>query len=364
MIPLHQHPESGRIYATIKGAPGQRAQKVSLGTTSKAAARRLVKDARLDEIQLAAQADALNAEVITRLRAGKRLSVEAAVASWLDQLPAHGTRKRTTEVYDTILKRWLRKSKLAKLALAKVAESHVSAFINGDDRRKYSTRLRELVALRSFFKFCVSRGWLASSPAAGVRVDVDRLDQAQLVEKETKPLTEADIRKILAAPETPEFWRHATLVARDTGLRLYNIATLEWSTVDASLKTGRVVVFTTKGEREVDLPLTDDLRSVFRSLERNSSRYVFPAQAASIITAGPSALSHQFRRLCIRLGIEGKSFNGLRHTFAVEQMEGVSDKKLKMIADLIGAESLEQVRKMLGHAKANVTLRYLNHPKQ
>jgi integrase len=363
MIPLTPHPESGRFYATIKGAPGQRAQKVSLGTTSKAAARRLVKEARLDEIQRAAQADALNAEVITRLRAGRRLTVESAVRAWLDQLPALGTRNRTIQLYEQVLARWQAQTKLARLPLARVAEPHVSLFVNAADRRKYATRIRQLTALRTFFKFCVSRGWIATSPATNVRVDVDKLTQEQLVESVTETFSPAEIRKILQSPDTGDFWRAATTIGRDTGLRLHNVATLEWTTVDAALKSGRVVVFTTKGEREVDVELADDLRSVFRSLERNTSRYVFPAQAASILMDGPSTLSQQFRRLCIKLGIEGKSFNGLRHTFATAQMQGVSDKKLQMIAELIGVQSLDEVRRMLGHAKSNVTLRYLNHPK-
>lgn len=358
MIPLSTHPESGRIYATIKGRPGQRAKKISLGVTSVAAARRLIKESGLEEIQQVARADALNAEAITRLRAGKKTSVSSAIAAWIEMLPAQGDRQGTIRHANTVLTRWVRLGKIESLPLAALTAEHVSAFVNEKSTRKFSTRKRELMVLRSFLKFCLNRGWIAVNPALDVSVNVDQLTQEQLTDKESIPFTDDEIKKIVRETDKDDFWHAATIIARDTGLRLFNVATLEWS----SLASTRLRVFTTKGESVVDCEMTPDMRALFDRWPRSQSRYIFPPQAASITVGGPSTLSQQFRRLCVRLGIEGKSFNCLRHSFAMRQMVGVTDAKLKMLADLIGVGSVDEVRMMLGHAKASMTLRYLNHP--
>lgn len=361
MIPLTPDPVTGRYYATLKGAPGQRARKVSLRTTSRAAARRLVKDARLDEIQRTAQADALNAEAITRLRTGRRLSIEAAIGDYLEMMPAQGQRLTTIKHSTAVLRRWVARMGLRKLALAASAEKHVSGFVNARGAQKFSTRKRELMVLRGFFRFCVNRGWIASNPAGNVVVNVDRLSQAQLTEGETEPLTPAEIGKILTATGPDDFWHAATLIAWHAGLRLFNVATLEWNGLAVP---GQLRVFTTKGEETVRVELTPELKALFARWPQADSRYLFPPQAASILLDGPSTLSQQFRRLCLRLGIEGKSFHSLRHSFALRSMDGVTDSKLRLLADLIGSDSIDEVRRLLGHAKVNTTLRYLNHPRK
>lgn len=356
---LKPHPKTGKLYIHLKGAPGQRAKPISLRTKNRAKARQLVKDANLENIQLAAQAKVLGAEAITRLTAGRRVSVRQALDAYYERMPARGLSASSVKTAINTLDRWVAVTRLESKPLAAIEDRHVEAFIN-DPRRdaKYASRLRELSVLRTFLKFCSDLGWMVGNPAGQIRVSVDKLTQTQLVEDETEPLTAADIAKILHGVPSTDFWHAATLIGWHTGLRLFNVATLEWTAIQGE----RIKVFTTKGKVEVDMDLTPELKKLFARWPRGESRYVFPPQAASILTGGSSTLSQQFRRLCIRLGIEGKSFHGLRHSFAMRSMDTVTERKLQTLVDLLGVDSVNEVRKLLGHAKAKVTMRYLNHP--
>lgn len=358
MLPLHTNKKSGRQYVTLKGASGSKPIRISTGTKSKAVARKMIKAANLEEVQLAAQANLLTSEAITRLKAGKRVTAGGALKDYIEALPLRGYSVATIRHETAVLNRWLADMKLAALPIGALEGKHVDKFINGRLGGKYTTRVRQLSAIRMFFRFCLDRGWIASNPAAILTVATDAMPQAMLLEEETKPLTEDEVKHILSSDVARGFWHAATLVGWHTGLRLSDVATLQWD----SLKNNRVQVFTNKGRSVVDMEMSTELKNLFAIWPRSSdSRYVFPAQAAEAL-AGSSNLSQQFRRLCIGLGIEGKSFSGLRHGFAMKSMVDASDKKLKMVQELIGAASLDEVRKLLGHAKSKVTLRYLNHP--
>lgn len=359
MLPLSENPKTGRISVKIKGAPGQRAQKIALGTTSRAVARKLVKDAGLEDIELAARANVLTAEAITRLKAGKRVSVEAALKEHLELMPIRGKRASTIKHDTAVLNNWIDVMNLAKAPIGAIEDKHVSKFINNKSRGKYQTRVRQLSSIRTFLGFCLDRGWVATNPATLVAVSVDGMSQEDLLETETLTFTEDEVKKILA--HTTGFWHSATIIGRHTGLRLSDVATLQWESITAT----RLTVFSSKGKRIVDMELTPELKRLFASIPRGDSRYVFPSQAANVITMGSTTtISQQFRRMCIKLGIEDKSFSGLRHTFAVSSMADVTDKKLKLVQEMIGAASIEEVRRLLGHAKSNVTLRYLSHPQK
>lgn len=359
MIPLHQNPKSGRQYAVLKGQRGQRAIKISLGTKSRAVAKKLVRDAGLADIQHAAKANALTAEVVTRLKAGKRVSVNFAFQDYLESLPVRGRRQSSIEHDRRVLTHWIESEKLGSLPIAIVDDKHVHRFVNVRKDTKYATRYRQLTTVRTFLRFCFDRGWIASNPASQVVVQIDGLKQDQLLEEEKIPMTEADVRKILAQLPADEFWHAATLIGWHTGLRLGDVATLDW----ASISEDRIRVTTSKGVRLVDMELSPELKRLFSRWPRTASRFVFPQQAAMALDAS-TALSQWYGRMCRRLGLEGKSFNSLRHGFAMRSMDTVSEKKLKLVQEMIGAASLDEVRQLLGHAKSKVTLRYLSHPKQ
>jgi integrase len=357
MLPLHTNKKSGRQYVTLKGAPGSKPVRISTGTKSRAAARKMIKAANLEEVQMAAQANLLTAEAITRLKAGKRVTVAGALKDYLETLPLRGYRASTINHETAVLNRWSEDMKLAALPIGAVEDKHIDKFINGRHDGKYTTRIRQLSAIRVFLRFCLDRGWIAVNPAATMAVATDSMPQAMLLEEETKPFTDDEVKKILASDDARGFWHAATLIGWHTGLRLSDVATLQWD----SLRGDRIQVFTSKGRSLVDMELSPELKSLFAIWPRGDSRYVFQGQAAEAL-AGSSNLSQQFRRLCIGLGIEGKSFSSLRHGFAMKSMVDASEKKLKMVQELIGAASLDEVRKLLGHAKSKVTLRYLSHP--
>lgn len=117
MIPLIPHPQTGIIYATLKGARGQRSRKISLGTTDMAEARRIAAEARFEEIQSTAKANALNAKAIIQLSNAANLTVESAKSAWLESLAARGVRQNTITLNSQVITRWTQSLELSELVV-------------------------------------------------------------------------------------------------------------------------------------------------------------------------------------------------------------------------------------------------------
>ena len=149
----------------------------------------------------------------------------------------------------------------------------------------------------------------------------------------------------------PRFACHLSL---EYGLRLSDIAKLEWASFD---KPGRIIVWTDKHDRRIELPLHPETLGLIgsglaalaalRDGPHNHGRWVFPDQAA--IASDPSdraKLSVYFSRQLKRLGIHGKSFHSLRHTFATRRAK-------------LG-DTIDEIRLKMGHVSTATTGGYVH----
>ncbi|MGH9476860.1 MAG: tyrosine-type recombinase/integrase [Terriglobales bacterium] len=135
--------------------------------------------------------------------------------------------------------------------------------VMNDDVAKYRggwtlaplTAKKKLERLRTFFQFCMVRGWIKSNPALGLKAP-------RVVQKPTLPFTDAEIEKILWATEVYPaggFYgagnslrmRAFVLLLLNTGLRLQDAVTLSFDRIQKN----RLLLYTQKTGTPVHIPL-------------------------------------------------------------------------------------------------------------
>lgn len=318
---------NGGYYAHIMGSSSP----VNLHTRDAAEAMNLAKAAKLEEVEFAAKANLLTAETAQRLMvSGKKATGVLVHSQWLEHC-ARQQANRTAVEYSGHIERFLKRNGLESRNIANVTAKSVDTFVNGEDDVGVSTRKVRRAALSHFFHFAQAEGYLVKNPVALVKVRVEGLTFEQKEPKKRELFTEQDMIR-LDMVEDP-FWSVAIGLAYNYGLRLGDIAKLEW----ASVRDNELIVWTDKHDRRIVLPLIQAIPG------ERIGRYVFPVQAAT----RQSALSQQFTRLCAKHGVKGKCFHGLRHTFAVNRRE-------------LG-DTVDEIRLKMGHVSTETTKIYLNH---
>lgn len=362
LVTIHSRKDGSKFaYCPQARGPGLR---VGLRTRSMEEARQKVKDAKLEEIARAAQADALTREVWTRLLAGRNVLVREAVEAYREHCEIVGQPKERDH---KMLDEWLRFTGIANESIAIVDTRHVADWVNRESDRKLRTRQWWLQVLKSFLQYCVDQRWIVKNPAIEIVIRLDRMTQEQLVSKPFVPFTEDEVKKLLGAIPRADFWHGATLFGYHFGLRLSAVATLEESNIVAH----QLRVYTTKGRRIVHERLPDDLIAwleEWRPLRPASDTpYLFPVQASIVVTGG-TFLSEQFRRICKRHGIQGKSFHGLRKTATQNrwnvELDELGDADARRLMGLVAQHGMKKVQEMLAHAPgSDVTAKhYFNQP--
>lgn len=346
----------GWLFAKIVRPRGQgRAFFQSLGTKNREDAARIAREAKLEQIQLAANADAITRDVWTSLLAGRKVRVRDSVAAFEEHRTIIGKRTSTIEDQQQIIDQFLRAQPegFPNEQIAVVTSRHIADFINQAGDAKLSTRNCWLAALNGWLAYCFEKRWIVSNPCLEVRVRTDALTQQQLVTKSHTPFTDAEIARLLACIPPTDFWYGAVLIANAYGLRIGDVATLEYGNVVAR----RLRTFTRKGSKTVDEPLTDDVQAWLETWKAirptDESERLFPVHEAQYQTA-PSRLTEQFAKWCQRAGIEGRTFAGLRKTVAQRvwkgQLSELGDKGQQAIMKLVAENGMKRVQQLLGHS--------------
>lgn len=261
---------------------------------------------------------------------------------------ALGLTPATRHSYEGHIKRFLVITELNDRPISAASFEHVDQFVNAPDEASVSTRNMRKASLDNFFKVCTAEGLVVRNPAALSKVKLHALTFEQKEPKVREPLTDLEIDQ-LSRLESP-FWRAACHLSLEYGLRLSDIAKLEWGSFD---KPGRIIVWTDKHDRRIELPLHPDTMRLHALTSRGANgshpRWVFPEQSA--IASDPSdraKLSVYFSRYCRRLGITGKSFHCLRHTFATRRAK-------------LG-DTIDEIRLKMGHVSTATTTGYVHVP--
>jgi integrase len=210
--------------------------------------------------------------------------------------------------------------------------------------------------LRMPFKAAHDAGYIDINPNTKNTVRPVK-DEARNIEKDV--FTREQLSQLVnAAPS--EDWTGAILCGYYTGLRLRDIADLQWSAVDLD---GRIIKVTTrKTGKTVTVPIHPQFAAWLDKQTRGIGKApVFPTLAGKA-GGGKSGLSMAFRRIMERAKIKGRllreangvgrsqsslSFHSLRHGF------------VSAMANAGVAQELRQ--KLTGHASAEMNAQYTHH---
>lgn len=255
------------------------------------------------------------------------LTVGCAFTSWMQWLhDASGLAPSTISNASIYVNDWIGTGELATIRVSDIDQKHINQWVNQPFRKsKAVTRRIMLWAVSQFLNYCSANGWIRGNPAKLVRVRYDLLTHRQKETVKRIPFTEAEVDQILAATAPGgiyehRFWHIATTIGRWTGLRLIDIATLEWASL---AKPGCMVVWTAKRDRRVELPLEPDaLADAIGMIDILDERYCFPEHAKIATDVGSRAtLPYEFGEILRKLGIKRKSFHCLRYTFIQDMQE-------------------------------------------
>lgn len=345
---------NGYYYAKMKGADG-RQKEVSTRSKNKRAAERMVKDSNLEALEQAAQAQVLTADAITRIVAGKKVTLKEALEKWRGRMSMRSRSGKT--IYNSYISvaRWLSEMKLTNRPPAFVDLSHVSRYVNSTKPgTKASSRRTTLSCIKTFIEFCADEGWRVGNPAKGVDISMEDLSHAQKEKREVKLFSEADVLRIAATTDSP-FWRFSTSVSFATGLRLGDICCLEWECFDGPVMT----VWTDKRNKRVGpFTLEGEALRHLKAIPVVDPKFLFPKQREIYRSATRRALlSVQFKKLCTAVELEGHSFHGLRHTYASltyrSEKESLIRRLQRELAEI-------KVSEDLGHSNTDTTKGYIH----
>lgn len=321
---------------------------LTTGQTTKEAARQAVKDAGIDQLEAAAATGRLTNEAIGRIKTGGKLTMESASVHYLKACRANGKSEQTIERERGTFARFLKQTRLGAVPPTAVTEEQIRTWVNDEESEsKLGSRLINLTTVRTFFKFCVFRGWTCANPARNVRVNRNLLSHEQKERKQKTPFTKTEFTQMLHATaedgaQAGLFWHFAILLGWETGARLADISTAEWAQFD---EAGHFICHTRKTGARIALPISEKMQELVASLPATNRYHLFPQERATVLDVKRrAALSVQFSRLLGRLEIGGRSFHSLRHTF-VERMRQ-------------HGSTWEEIAEAIGHACTETTKGY------
>lgn len=337
----------GKVYhcvLTIKGSE----RSFSTGQRTLEEARRVVVAIAAEEIEQVSNLKTIRADLIQRVMAtgGSSLPAGEALRKWVEWMQwSKDKQPGTIFRYSQEMEGFLSRHNLADVGVGQIGLDVIASWINTAGTQR-STRTVRKSAANCFFVFCKDKGWVTENPAALAKVWLNDMTQEQKEGRPGIPMTATEIDAVIGAivPGVESFWFFAVKIAMHTGLRLSDVATLEWSSVQGDT----LIVWTDKRDRRVEIPIAAELRDLLAQVRRDDARFVFPDVVRKY--EGPKMsrdLSRAFCKICRRAGVM-RSFHSLRHTY---------------VSTLAASGmTFEEIAKRTGHVGMEMVERYVHPP--
>lgn len=319
----------------------------SLKTKSQKEAKLLAKESKIEELEMAAKIKALTKDTLTSILSGKVKTIEDVSIEYnkFRKLKSHSEHSIYSE--ESILGMFFRDYKLEGKSVADINTEDIHDYANRDDKSSLAHRNKKLTSIRGYLSYAIANAYILKDPSYGVTVDKSKLPHAQKEKKQGKAFTKKEYESIRR--KTSYFWSVASDFAWWTGLRLSDIARMEWDSFDAD----HLIIHTLKTDTRVALPYDDPLigggilRDTIARIDPDDEVFCFPNQAWLARTASRRAtLSTYFARELQRKlpGVheEGKTFHSFRRAFVTRcKREG---KQLEDIAAWVGHSSTDTTK--------------------
>jgi integrase/recombinase XerD len=194
-----------------------------------------------------------------------------------------------------------------------------------------STVRNDIKALRSFFSWCVRRGWCEVNPAS-------RASTPKVKRSLPRFLTPDQLERLLVELQDADPAFHLiALFALRAGMRRNEILQLPWSMV--CMETRRITIRGKSAEERV-IPMHPDIHAALTGLARDDA-YVFPAKYGVANNPRSPDVARKFNRWLVDHGWK-ITLHGLRHSFAVRAVAaGASE---RAVGDLLGHQDVRTTR--------------------
>jgi site-specific recombinase XerD len=272
-------------------------------------------------------------------------TIEAAITAYLDWQSLKGSSRSHRNDVESRLGAFA-DTLDAQVALRDISRDHCTAILRTlqEKGRKPNTVFAYYRVLEAFFNWLVAEDRLATSP-------MDRVPKPKVPLEQIKPLSEAELSRLLAAPDRSTFvgLRDCMFIAllSDTGLRLSEALGIRIADIDSVQRSISVLG---KGSKPRTVFYGEAVAGMLKTyLKRRAAES--PEERLFVNSLGEplwlSSLGKRLRVYGAQVGIKGKrvSPHTLRHTFAVSWLMGGGD-----------AFSLQR---LLGHSTAVMTSRYV-----
>ena len=322
---------------------------IATGCSSESEAQILMDKGDFANVATLGQVARIKRHMIETLTGDKAVSVGQAITEYLRRVADRGRAESTVDRYKRIFDVW---NIPEGRAVEMISEADCDEYINRNDGSHVRTRELRKVVLGSFITFCNHHGWMTRNPAKLVDVRHGTLSQKQLLPAERVPFTKEEVALLLA--NTKGFWNIAIRLSEATGMRIGDICTLDWESVGTD---GPVKWITMKTATLVEAEPPPELIAEIRALHPSGSNYVWPKYAyRHMSVAMRTEVFREFRVICKKLGIQGKTFHCLRHGFAQTHER---EQKQALLNKLIEELALDRTKLAMGHSSSETTKGYL-----
>ena len=311
---------------------------------------------------------------VARSKAAKILTCSKALEHYIE-IKSASKAPKTVANNALVVRNWMKDAKLEDAAVSSVTHKHIDRWINSPRLTwKRSTRIAALGSVRAFFDFCVDHGLVERDPARQVELNYSVMTHEQKESPEKQPFTQDELEKLISAlNEDWElaqtdwhtlfrdkyavlFWLIAVHLSKETGLRISDIASLEWRSIG---EVDKLVVWTEKTNKRMEFKISQTVQELIAQVPVDTGNHIFPHQhEINQSLTRRAGLSEQFGRLCDRVGIEGKTFHSLRHYKATTAYAQLS--KVELAKKLAEVLTIEQIAAMLGHSNRKTTKGYVH----
>jgi integrase len=198
---------------------------------------------------------------------------------------------------------------------------------------------RELAMLRRMFNVAQREGWLRRNPMNSGESLISVADE----HKRERIITLDEETRLLAACEGDrrEHLRPIVIAALETGMRKGELLKMKWSDIDFNNRLITVQAFNTKTMRQREVGMSARLTVELERLWKKSDK-----DATALVFGITDNVKRSFHAARCAAGLPDVRFHDLRHTYAT-----------RLVSLHI---PLPEVGRVLGHAQANTTYRYVN----